>query len=156
MPTIEFGVDRAPAPARATAVDPGPVRSLRDAWMVTWAWTLLALAELVMRTAGFASVYRLVRVWPTGRHAPAAWHPALVHDACAALVRARTLYLKRTRCLQRGVALTCLLRLWGVPAHLVIGVQKLPFYAHAWVEVNGTVVSDGGAPVTMYREMTRC
>lgn len=159
MSTLEFAADR--ARTRAAPVDPGPIRSLRDARMVSCAWGLLALAELVTRTTGFRGVFGLVRRWPTigrirkERHS-ALVSDALVNDATKALVRARTLYMKRTRCLQRGVALTCLLRLHGVPAKLVIGVQKMPFYAHAWVEVAGVVVSEAGASVTMYKEMTRC
>ena len=150
MRPIDFASDRAGPPPAAAAGAPTGLR------MVAGAWLLLAAADIVARSAGFAGVYRVVRRWRTRGQAPPARYAALVVEADQALVRARTLYLKRTRCLQRGVALTGLLRWHGVPASLVIGVQRMPFNAHAWVEVDGRVVSDGGASVAMYREMTRC
>ena len=30
----------------------------------------------------------------------------------------------------------------GIEGYLVVGVQKYPFYAHAWVEYSNTVVND--------------
>jgi len=51
-------------------------------------------------------------------------------------------YWKEVLCLQRSAALACLLKKSGEPAQLVLGVQQLPFKAHAWVEVEGRVVSD--------------
>jgi len=35
-----------------------------------------------------------------------------------------------------------LLRRRGFPAKVVIGVRKIPFLAHAWVELEGQVVGD--------------
>ena len=45
-------------------------------------------------------------------------------------------------CLEQGVALTALLSLVRVPAHLVIGVNRSggALRAHAWVESRGRVV----------------
>jgi hypothetical protein len=51
-------------------------------------------------------------------------------------------YPKRVLCLQRSAVLVKMLRARGVSARLVIGAQKLPFKAHAWVEVNGQIVND--------------
>jgi hypothetical protein len=51
-------------------------------------------------------------------------------------------YWKRVLCLQRSAAATCLLRRHGIAAQLVIGTQQVPFNAHAWVEVDGQVVTD--------------
>jgi hypothetical protein len=52
-------------------------------------------------------------------------------------------YLKHARCLQSAAVATCLLRLRGVAADLVIGVRRMPFTAHAWVEVDQTIVMNG-------------
>jgi hypothetical protein len=41
-----------------------------------------------------------------------------------------------------------LLRKHDVVARLVIGYRPVPFFSHAWVEVNGRVVNDSPA----YRE----
>jgi hypothetical protein len=51
-------------------------------------------------------------------------------------------YPRRALCLQRSAVLVKILRAHGIPAHMVIGAQKLPFKAHAWVEVDGKIVND--------------
>jgi hypothetical protein len=51
-------------------------------------------------------------------------------------------YPKRALCLQRSAVLVKMLRRRGVPARMVIGAQKLPFKAHAWVEVDGEIIND--------------
>ena len=35
-----------------------------------------------------------------------------------------------------------MLRVRGTSAHMMIGAQKMPFKAHAWVEVDGHIVDD--------------
>lgn len=50
-------------------------------------------------------------------------------------------YFKRVMCLQRAAVVTRLLRRRGVPAVLVIGCQIAPVRSHAWVEVDGKIVS---------------
>ena len=62
--------------------------------------------------------------------------------ASHALDIACVFYPKRALCLQRSAVLVKILRSRGVPAHMVIGAQKLPFKAHAWVEVDGEIVND--------------
>jgi hypothetical protein len=37
-----------------------------------------------------------------------------------------------------------------------MGVHKLPFDAHAWVEVDGMVVNDAPSLRTSYAEIARC
>jgi hypothetical protein len=51
-------------------------------------------------------------------------------------------YPKRALCLQRSFVSTYLLRRRGIPARLVLGALKLPFRAHAWVEVNERTVNE--------------
>jgi hypothetical protein len=51
-------------------------------------------------------------------------------------------YPKQALCLQRSAVLVKMLRSRGLPAHMIIGAQKLPFKAHAWVEVEGMIVND--------------
>ncbi|MEP6673432.1 MAG: lasso peptide biosynthesis B2 protein [Chthoniobacter sp.] len=63
---------------------------------------------------------------------------ALLH----AVEMARRWYPRKVDCLVGSGALV-LLALWGgLECVLVIGVQKFPFYAHAWVEHAGRVVND--------------
>lgn len=62
-----------------------------------------------------------------------------------AVVLATCFYWKPVRCLQRSVCLVRLLRARGTAARLVIGYRPIPFFSHAWVEVNGCVVNDSPA-----------
>ena len=59
---------------------------------------------------------------------------------CDAVLLATCLYWKPVLCLQRSVCTARLLRKHGVNARLVIGYRPAPFFAHAWVEVEGRVV----------------
>jgi len=65
-------------------------------------------------------------------------------------------YWKEVRCLQRSAVTACMLRRYGVTAQMVIGAQQLPFKAHAWVEVDGCVVSDRPYMQEMYLVLDRC
>jgi hypothetical protein len=58
---------------------------------------------------------------------------------------AAAFYWKRVLCLQRSSAATRLLRAYGVTAELVIGCRLAPFAGHAWVEVDGRLLSGPGA-----------
>ncbi len=118
------------------------------------AWSFLALADLVVNTAGFHRLHRIVGGFPLrGRATEVA---RVTHRWCEAVNRARVYYPKRAWCLQSAAATVCILRLHGVPAELVIGVRKLPFLAHAWVEVERRVVMNAQAEMdTLYREISR-
>lgn len=62
---------------------------------------------------------------------------------CSEAITWATLHYPRAaRCLQSSAALTVILRKHGVPAAVVIGCEALPFYSHAWVEVNSIVIND--------------
>lgn len=52
------------------------------------------------------------------------------------------LFYKKTWCLAWAGALAYNLIKHGFSFKLVIGVQTMPFYAHAWIEVNDTVIND--------------
>lgn len=79
-----------------------------------------------------------------------------VRQICSALDLACIWYPRQAMCLQRSAAATCLLRSYGVPAQMVIGVQKLPFKAHAWVEVDGQVVNDKSEMPEVYAVLEKC
>jgi hypothetical protein len=55
--------------------------------------------------------------------------------------RACIYYFKPILCLQRAAVVTRLLRRRGIPATLVLGCQIAPVRSHAWVEVDGQIVS---------------
>jgi len=68
---------------------------------------------------------------------------------CDAVLLATCFYWKPVLCLQRSVCAVRLLRKHGVVARLVIGYRPVPFFSHAWVEVDGRVVN--GSPVYQQR-----
>jgi hypothetical protein len=85
----------------------------------------------------FSRLHQQVEKWPvrSGRHVQVA-------RVCEAINSACVWYPKRVLCLQRSAVLTCLLRSGGIPSKMVLGVQSLPFKAHAWTEVDGAAVNE--------------
>ena len=79
-----------------------------------------------------------------------------VRKVCSAVDIASVCYWKQVLCLQRSAATVCLLRRLGVQGQLVIGVQQLPFKAHAWVEVGDQVVNDKPYVRQIYAALKRC
>jgi hypothetical protein len=118
------------------------------------ALVLLFMAEVVRKLGGFRSIHRSVEQWSVGirTHVDEA---ALV-QACEAVNRACTWHPKRALCLQRTSVLVCLLRSLGFPAEMVIGVHKMPFYGHAWTEVDGRVVNDHANAQKFFHVLNRC
>jgi hypothetical protein len=75
---------------------------------------------------------------------------------CTAINYACAWYPKQARCLQRSFVTARLLRKYGIAAEIVLGAQKLPFSAHAWVEVNGRVVNESSNVQLTYSVWDRC
>lgn len=99
-----------------------------------------------------AKLHKLVRRWPIAdRTAPDA-----TNRACQAVNYACAWYPKQVRCLQRSVVTTCLLRSYGVSAHLVLGARTLPLRAHAWTEVNGTTINERRDVQRLYQVWESC
>jgi len=99
----------------------------------------LAAHDLFMACHRFSSLHERVRRFPLR----AAGRGVSSIDALEAVFNvACSLYPRRVLCLQRSAVLVRILRRNGIPAHMIIGAQKLPFKAHAWVEVNGEIVHD--------------
>jgi hypothetical protein len=109
--------------------------------------------DLLLARGSFALLHDKIRSYPT-RTSPAA--SDAIDRICRAVDLASIWYWKEILCLQRSAATTCLLRSFGVPAEMLIGVQQLPFHAHAWVEVGGCVVSDKPYMREMYEVLDRC
>src|ERR1700733_5442096 len=116
------------------------------------AYFMLIRFDLSTKLGNFASLYERIRKYPTGPN-----RALLGADRiCLAVDLASIWYCKEVRCLQRSAVATCLLRKYGVQAHLVFGAQQLPFRAHAWVEVDGRVVNYVPYVREMYAELDRC
>lgn len=142
--------------AEARPGDVAPARSLGEVVHAACAWCLLVLIDLVVKLAGFHRFYNIVRSCPTIGDVPAHARAKVARRACSAVDRASVYYFKRAWCLQRSAAAVCFLRLCGIRGELVIGVQKIPFYAHAWAEVDGRVVNDHPLVKSTYGEIARC
>ncbi|HDR9064041.1 TPA: lasso peptide biosynthesis B2 protein [Burkholderia vietnamiensis] len=63
-------------------------------------------------------------------------------DLIASLNLACIAYIRKTKCLEWAATLIIAGYRYGFDFNLVIGVQNRPFFAHAWVESNGSVVGD--------------
>ena len=110
--------------------------------------------DFLLKILGFSYLYRTVKRWPVRRKQTPTCETIL--RVCSAVDTAATYYFKRAWCLQRSALTVCLLRTQGVPAHLVIGCRKFPFYGHAWVEVGGKVVNDDDSVQGLYTVLDRC
>jgi len=101
----------------------------------------------------FARLHRTVRNWPVAKKVA---HPNITDRVCEAVNYACVWYPKHALCLQRCVVTACLLRSYGVASKMVLGAQKLPFKAHAWVEVNGRAVNERADVQVIYGVWERC
>lgn len=114
-------------------------------------WYLIKF-DMVLASSSFAALYRGVKTYPVRCLVP----PNDPNPTVAVFQLACIWYPKQVRCLQRSAALTCLLRNNGISAHMVIGTQKFPFKAHAWVEVERHVMNDKEYTPEMYAVLDRC
>lgn len=116
-------------------------------------WELLRFEYFVLRK-NFGGIHERVRTAPLQGPAPEV--TATEVQICHAIDVAAALYFKNVMCLQRSAATARLLKKYGVRAEMVIGVQQLPFLAHAWVEVAGRVVNDKPYITEIYSVLARC
>ena len=112
----------------------------------------LVAFDLVLRFRDFATLYRVVEGW---RVHSGKFFPNGANEICRAINLACIWYPKRALCLQRAAVTTCMLRSHGVAANLVLGAQKLPFRAHAWVEIGGHPINER-AVVETFSTWARC
>jgi Transglutaminase-like superfamily len=99
----------------------------------------LSLFDLLGFGSNFPRLHRYIKDWAVMRRSP---QSDTLERVCDAVNYACVCYPKRVLCLQRSVVTTCLLRSCGLPAKVVIGVQPVPFKAHAWTELDGKPVNE--------------
>ena len=125
-----------------------------DRVSTAYAFVALLMVDLVVKVAGFKRFHRLVRRFPVlGAGKGSSLGTAKI---CSAVDRAASLYFKKAWCLQRSATTACLLRLRGVDAELVIAARRMPFSAHAWVELNGEVLNDSPVVQNRFIVLERC
>lgn len=101
----------------------------------------------------FQAVYSMVKGWKV---AGKPGGPGIVDRVCTAVNYACVWYPKQALCLQRSFVTTYLLRKHGISANMVLGAQKLPFKAHAWVEVDGRAINERSNVQSTYAVWDRC
>lgn len=121
--------------------------------MVARAYLELLSLEYYLLRKDFASIYDKVRNIPVCSRP---FGTITAEQISEGIDLAAALYFKQALCLQRSAAAASLLKKHGFAAEMVIGVQQLPFLAHAWVEVDGLVVNDKPYVPEIYSVLTRC
>lgn len=115
-------------------------------------FTLLAY-DVLSTICRFNTLYLMVKRWKVALRAA---DSVTIERVCTAVNYACIWYPKQALCLQRSFVTTYLLRKSGIAAHMVLGAQKLPFKAHAWVEVNGQAINERSNVQTTYAVWDRC
>ena len=121
--------------------------------LILRAYLMLIHFHIYLFRGDFSGLYGIVRTTKTSKR-PAS--PDAATRICAAVDMACIWYWKEVLCLQRSAVTACLLKRHGVPAQMVLGIQQIPFRAHAWVEVGGRVVNDKPYTPEMYAVLDRC
>ncbi len=109
--------------------------------------------DLLSTFCRFETIYSMVKSWDV---ASAPSSQDTINRVSMAVNYACIWYPKQALCLQRSFVTTYLLRKHGVPAHMVLGAQKLPFKAHAWVEVDGHAINERSNVQATYAVWDRC
>jgi len=105
-------------------------------------WELVRY-DLVRSLFGFRRIHaQMARHSPRRGQGESAGATEIEQRVAKAVSLASCFYWRPVPCLQRSVAAARLLRKNEVPAELVIGFRPIPFFSHAWVEVQGRVVND--------------
>ena len=114
---------------------------------------VLSAYDILSIFCRFRTIYSTVRGWAVSSTTDGS---DIVDRVCMAVNYACIWYPKQALCLQRSFVTTYLLRKHGVAAQMVLGAQKLPFKAHAWVEVDGRAINERSNVQATYAVWDRC
>jgi hypothetical protein len=114
---------------------------------------VLFVYDVVNTVCRFQTVYSMVKGWKVASRTA---ERETVDRVCTAVNYACIWYPKRALCLQRAFVTTYLLRKYGIPGEMVLGAQKLPFKAHAWVEIQGRAINERSDVQNIYTVWDRC
>jgi len=109
--------------------------------------------DILSAVSPFKTIYTVAKRWPVARKR---YDDGIVDRICTAVNYACIWYPKPALCLQRSFVTSYLLRRHGVAADMVLGAQKIPFKAHAWVEVDGTPINERSNVQATYTIWDRC
>jgi hypothetical protein len=113
---------------------------------------MLLTYDVLSAFCRFQTIYSMVIGWRVGRKTDS----GIIDRVCMAVNYSCVWYPKQVLCLQRSFVTTYLLRKRGVAARMVLGAQKLPFKAHAWVEVDGRAVNERSNVQARYVAWDKC
>lgn len=109
--------------------------------------------DVLRAFCSFKTIYTIVKHWTV---APSTAGQGTIDRVCHAVNYACVWYPKQALCLQCSFVTTYLLRKHGAAAHLILGAQKLPFKAHAWVEIDGQTINERSNVQKAYAVWDRC
>ena len=118
---------------------------------------LLIVVRGLVRFRGAARTLRLLRVATGGLPASRPRDADVLDTLDRGVMQAAALLPGRIRCLEQSMTLFIVLRAWGFRAEMKIGVQTLPFVAHAWVNVEDIPVNCDAAlahTLTAFKTLT--
>jgi hypothetical protein len=113
---------------------------------------MLVAYDFLSEACPFQTIYSMVKRWKVEGNPEA----DAIDRVCKAVNYACVWYPKQALCLQRSFVTIYLLRKHGVRAHMVLGAQKLPFKAHAWVEIDGRAINERSNVQAAYAVWDRC
>jgi len=121
--------------------------------LVLESYLLLIRIDLLISFGRLNAIKTLVQREPIRRRPDGL--AANSHTVRRAMDLACVFYIKPVLCLQYSAAAAVLLRRYGQAAEMVVGVQILPVDFHAWVEVNGEILTDKPYVHEMYSVLER-
>jgi hypothetical protein len=116
-------------------------RTASERLLCVLAWLVLAVSDAALTVLGFTRTWRLVSAWRGPSSAETEINER-VRNIQRAVDRSCVYYFRQAECLRRSITTIVLLRLCGVRAELVVGIQRVPFQAHCWVELCGELVNE--------------
>lgn len=114
---------------------------------------MLLAYDILSALCHFQTIHFVVKGWKVNTTTDGS---GIVDKVCMAVNYACIWYPKQSLCLQRSFVTTYLLRKHGVRAQMVLGAQKLPFKAHAWVEVDGGAINERSNVQATYAVWDKC
>jgi hypothetical protein len=110
---------------------------IRFALLVLSAFREIVRYEIILKVCGSGRILRQLNRQGVSRKQ---YPRELERSICEAVLLATCFHWKPVLCLQRSICTARLLRTHGIDARVVIGYRSLPFFSHAWVEVDERVV----------------
>jgi hypothetical protein len=118
----------------------------REIWLLAWSVGLLAVLPVLLRVLSLPTLVTLYGARPL----PAVL-PPLAPDRLLWLIRGllhQRIGMVRPNCLKQSLVLLHVLRQWGAPVTLLLGVATHggTLTGHCWVELDGQPFGEGADP----------